>query len=147
MPTPNAGDDALLFSVGLSVPIWQSAHERASQASQADARAERASRQAALDAAQSQLETALSRLSETHRRAVLYRGSMLPQAEAAYHSVMGAYTAGRGSVVAMLLAQRELLELSLGLQRVLADHARAWVALERIVGRRVARGDLVEASL
>ncbi len=54
-------------------------------------------------------------------------------------SVSGAYVVGRSSVASSLLAQTELLDLALGLERAIAEHGIAWAQLERVVGRSVGR--------
>ena len=76
------------------------------------------------------------------RRTALYRGTLVPQAESAYDSVLGAYTVGRGTVAQALLAQRDLLELRVELDRARADHGRAWARLEEIAGREVRRAPI-----
>jgi hypothetical protein len=46
---------------------------------------------------------------------------------------------GRSSVAATILAQRELLDLSLGLARARAEHAIAWARLEEVAGHQLER--------
>ena len=71
------------------------------------------------------------------RRAKLYRNTLVPQAEAVFESVIGAYQAERSTLASALMAERDLLELELGLFTARADFAKAWVRLEEIVGRSV----------
>ncbi|MCB9598559.1 MAG: TolC family protein, partial [Sandaracinaceae bacterium] len=144
MPTQGSGDDALIASLAVSVPLWQEAYDDAQRGAEADAAAERAAGESARDAALAELAAALSAVRDSHRRARLYEGTLLPQAQSAFESVIGAYTAGRSGVAAVLLAQRDLLELAAGLELARAEHGEAWARLERVVGRRVERA--VEAS-
>jgi hypothetical protein len=74
---------------------------------------------------------------DSYRRVELNENTLLPQAEAAYASVLGAYATSRSTVAASLLAQRELLEIRVGLEQARAEHAAAWARLEQVVGRRV----------
>lgn len=132
--------EGVIASVGLSIPLWQDAYASAQRAAEADADADRADAQAAGDAAVAELEQALSSVRDSHRRTRLYEGTLLPQAQSAYESVIGAYVTGRGSIAQTSLAQRDLLELALELVRARAEHGAAWARLDRAVGRAVRRG-------
>lgn len=132
-----SGDDALTVRVGLSIPLWQESYDDMQRSAEAEAAASRADRDRAEDAALAELEQSLSDVRDSHRRVRLYRDTLLPQAQTTYESVMGAYAVGRSTVAATLLAQRDLLELALGLMRARAEHGRGWARLERVVGRQV----------
>lgn len=132
-----SGDDALTVRVGLSIPLWQESYDDMQRSAEAEAAASRADRDRAEDAALAELEQALSDVRDSHRRVRLYRDTLIPQAQTTYESVMGGYAVGRATVAATLLAQRDLLELALGLMRSRAEHGRGWARLERVVGRRV----------
>ncbi|MGB1015568.1 MAG: hypothetical protein ACPG4T_15635, partial [Nannocystaceae bacterium] len=72
-------------------------------------------------------------------RVDFYGNTLLPQAESAYGSVLGAYTTGQGSVAQTLLLQRDLLALRIELERAHADYARAWARLQQVTGRELHR--------
>lgn len=136
MPGP-MGEGAIMPSIGISIPIWQGSYGEAIRAAEAEASAQRAQANAAGQRAQADLEEALAMVRDTARRIRLHETTLLPQAEAAYGSVLGAYATGRSTVAASLLAQRELLEIRINLEQARAAHAAAWARLERIVGRPV----------
>ena len=140
---PGSGDDALIVNVGISVPLWQEAYDDAQRAAEADARAHRAEGRAAEDAALAELEQALSSVRDSHRRIALYERTLLPQASAAYESVVAGTVVGRSSLASVLIAERDLLEISLSAIRARAEHGASWAQLERVVGRPVepARAD------
>ncbi len=141
IPVQGSGDDAVVLNVGISVPLWQGSYVDARDAAQADAAADRADGQSAENAALAELAQSLAAVRDSARRVALYGDTLLPQAQSAYESVVAAYAVGRATVAATLLAQRDLLELSLGLARARADQGEAWARLERVVGRPVeARG-------
>lgn len=142
-----SGDDALTVRVGVSIPLWQESYDDMQRSAEAEAAASRAEREHAEDAALAELEQALSDVRDSHRRVRLYRDTLLPQAQTTYESVMGAYAVGRATVAATLLAQRDLLELSLGLMRARAEHGRGWARLERVVGRPVEARAGTEAAV
>lgn len=132
-----SGDDAVILNFGISVPIWQGAYDDAQRAAEADAAAERAEREAALNGALAELTQALAAIRDSRRRVALYRDTLLPQATTAFESVIGSYAAGRATVAATILAQRDLLEIAVAAARARADHGVAWAQLERVVGRPV----------
>jgi outer membrane protein TolC len=131
------GKDAVFVGGGMSLPLWQGNYSDAATAARADARSQRAEGDAARDLARAELEASLSAVRDARRRVLLYTNTLVPQAEAAYASVLGAFVSGRGTVADALLVQRDLLELRVELEKARADHARGWARLERAVGRPV----------
>ncbi len=138
-PTPvqGSGQDAVIVTAGLSLPIWGPSYRDAMGARRAEGEAHRAERDAALQMADAELEAAISAVRDAQRRIDLYRNTLIPQAETTFQSVLGGYQSGRSTVASALLAQRDLLELRLELARNRARHARAWAVLEAVVGREV----------
>jgi outer membrane protein TolC len=132
-----SGQDAVIVTAGLSVPLWGRNYRDAMSAARAEGAAHRADRDAALQAADAQLTAAVSAVRGAQRRINLYRNTLIPQAETTFQSVLGGYQSGRSTVVSALLAQKELLELQIELARSRAQHARAWAVLEAVVGRPV----------
>lgn len=131
------GQDAWIIQAGMSIPLWQRNYSEATQAHESDARAYQYERQALLDQSLEALHATLSNLEDAKRRAQLYEQTLVPQAQATYQSVLGSFTVGRGSVAQALLAQQELLELRIELQKAKASHAIAWSRLQEVLGRPV----------
>ena len=132
-----SGQDAVIVTAGLSVPLWGRNYRDAMGAARAEGAAHLADRDAALYAADAQLEAAMSAVRDAQRRIDLYRNTLIPQAETTFQSVLGGYQSGRSTVASALLAQKDLLELQLELAVSRAHHARAWAVLETVVGRPV----------
>jgi len=132
-----SGQDAVIVTAGLSVPLWGRNYRDAMSAARAEGAAHRADRDAALQTADAQLTAALSAVRGAQRRIDLYRNTLIPQAETTFQSVLGSYQSGRSTVASALLAQKELLELQLELARSRSHHARAWAVLEAVVGHPV----------
>lgn len=136
MMTNGSGADALLLSVGVSIPIFaQEAGAELQRAEEAEGAAERAGREDAEDRAVAELTEAWSALRDAHRRLGLYAGTLAPQARAAYESVIGGYATGDIAVAATLAAQRAFLEIELAQIRARAEHGVAWARVEALVGR------------
>jgi outer membrane protein TolC len=138
----DSGKDALMLGAGMSLPLWQGSYANGADAARAEARAERFSQTAAVDQAVFELKASLAAVRDTTRRARFYQQTLLPQADAAYASVLGSYATGEGTVAQALLAQRDLLEIRGELTRARAEYALAWADLERIVGRSLAGRDV-----
>ncbi|NOY90030.1 MAG: TolC family protein [Deltaproteobacteria bacterium] len=137
----DSGKDPLALGLGVTLPIWVGSYRDREEGAHAEAEASRADADAIGLANQAEVRASLAGLRDSARRVRLYRHTLIPQARANYESVLGAYQAGRSSVADLLLADRDLLELSLGAARASADHAIAWAELESATGRPVsARG-------
>ncbi|MGB1012498.1 MAG: TolC family protein [Nannocystaceae bacterium] len=136
---PDSGKDAVIVGAGIRLPLWQRNYADSVKAAKADARVARAEKRSATDNGLAELAAASADVRDAVRRVDLYSKTLLPQAESAYDSVLGAYTAGQGSVAQTLLLQRDLLELRIELQRAHADYARAWAWLEKVTGRELHR--------
>ncbi|MBX2812026.1 MAG: TolC family protein [Myxococcales bacterium] len=132
-----SGQDALMVSIGVLIPLWQGIYTDNKHAAEAESRAQRATQRSLIEKAKAELISTLATLRDATRRIELYRVTLVPQAETAYQSVLGAYTVGRGTVAQTLLSQRDLLELRIELERARADHARTQARLEALVGRQL----------
>lgn len=136
---PESGKDAVMVGVGLRVPLWQGLYTHEVAAERAAAEAVRADQQARGDRAVADLEAVLAQLRDSERRSRVLSETLLPQARAAYASVLGNYTVGQSAVAQTLLSQRDLLDLGVERAKALADHQRAWAQLDQLVGRAVPR--------
>ena len=136
-PLQESGQDAVIVTAGLSVPLWGPNYRDGMSAARAEGAAYRADRDAALQTADAQLTAAVSAVRGAQRRIDLYRNTLIPLAETTFHSVLGGYQSGRSTVASALLAQKDLLELQLQLARSRALHARGWAVLEAVVGHPV----------
>lgn len=134
----DSGKDAVVVGASMSVPLWQGSYDDGAQAARAESMAQRAEQRAAIHRALAELESSLSAVRDSARRVGLYRDTLVPQADAAYASVLGAYATGQGSVAQTLLAQRDLLELRVDLDRGRGQYGQSWARLEQVVGRQVA---------
>ncbi len=133
----DSGKDAIVAMIGAKIPIWGGVYGAAEEEARANSAAFRARESAARDQAIAQLEKVLSEVRDAARRVKLHRDTLIPQAETVYVSGLGGYQVGRGTLATVLLAERDLNELQLALDRARAEHARAWARLEQIVGRPV----------
>ena len=135
-----SGKDALSLSVGLELPLWQGNYAEDQRAAQAEAAAARADWSATHDRVSAQLGLATSRIRDTARRVKLHETTLIPQAETALEATLGGYQTGKVPLAAILMAERDLLDLRVEIAELHAAHAHAWAELEAIVGRGVEGG-------
>ncbi|MBW2460768.1 MAG: TolC family protein [Deltaproteobacteria bacterium] len=139
-----SGRDAVIVGAGIRLPLFQGSYSDGIDAARADANAERAEQEAATELAVGELEAALSAVRNSVRRVRLYHTTLVPQAETAYASVLGAYATGRGTVAQTLLAQGTLLELRVEQDLARAMYAQSWARLELVTGHNLDRGPGVD---
>ena len=80
------------------------------------------------------LDQVLAELNDSDRRVRLIEGTLLPQAQATYDSLLGSLAVGQGAIAQVLLTQRDLLELTVDVNSARAQHARSWAALHHLTG-------------
>ncbi len=137
----DSGKDALIISAGLSVPLWASSYSDAEAAARATAKSHQAMREAGLRQIEAALASALAQVRDAQRRIELYQATLVPQAETTFQAVLGGYQIGRTTVAAVIIAQRDLIELRLEHARARATRASAWAELEYVTGRHLAAGE------
>ena len=134
---PDSGKDAVIGIVALSIPAWGSGYKAAVEQARAEAAMHRARERSERDRAVAELEQALAQLRDAVRRVRLYQTTLVLQAKTTYSSTLDGYQSGRSSLADVLLAEKDLLELQLGLFEAHADHGVALGELERVVGQAV----------
>lgn len=134
---PDSGKDPIMVSAGLSIPLWSNNYSSAERSAKAAAASREAMQESAMRSAEAALEVAMADMRDSKRRVELYENTLIPQGEATFTATLGGYQAGRSTVSAVILAQRDLLELQLEHAAARAAHAVAWADLEYIVGRQL----------
>ncbi|MEO7166465.1 MAG: TolC family protein [Chthoniobacterales bacterium] len=131
---PDNGHDAVMGTISVSVPLWfgkLKAEER-----EATKRLEQ-SRALAADArnnVEADVQGAWFRAQLAHDQLLLYRQTLLPQAEQSFGSTQAGYESANTNFIDLLDSERALFALRLGTVMSEADLARAMASLERAVG-------------
>ena len=129
-----SGDDAIIATFGLTLPIWFGRYE--SQVSEAKARL----RAAELDRADAEntLDAAAVKALFNHRDALrkirLYRNTLIPKAEQSLKANASAFESGTGSFLDVLDSQRVLLEFHLSRERANTKRVTSFAELELLTG-------------
>jgi len=134
-------EDTLMVGAGISLPLWRGSYADAVDAMEAEALMHKFEGQVALEAALAAMDSEIATLNDTARRSAVLNDVLIPQANAAYESVVGGYVTGNGNVTQLLMAQRDLLDLRIALESVRADYADSKARLEQIVGREIPFGE------
>jgi outer membrane protein TolC len=131
---PDSGKDAVSVGVGVRVPLWQGTYGHEVEGARAAQQAALAMQRAEGDQIASDVAGLVAVVQDSSRRVERIEATLLPQAEAAYGSVLGDYAVGGSGLAQALLAQRDLLDLAVDLQSARASHQRAWARLHALVG-------------
>lgn len=129
----------VMIGFGLQVPLWQLSYRDSVDAAKAEASMYREEGRMETVRAIAEVDAVYAEVRDAVRRANLYRTTLLPQAEAAYASVLGSYATGKSTVSDAILAQRELLEIRIAQLKAQADYEQAWAKLEQLVGQKLNR--------
>lgn len=133
----NEGRDAVVATLGISVPLWRTAIGARVRKARAQAAVERATGEANTVKAQATIRSLWISVTDSSRKIHLYQQALLPQAEGVYEALIGDYQISRANLSALLLAQTEILELQVQLTKARASHEIAWAELEAAVGKRI----------
>jgi outer membrane protein TolC len=131
---PDNGQDVLGISGGITLPVWrQRIAAGVEQAAQQTVAGE-ADRRAIVTAIDHELEDLRGRIPEIERQLELFSGVLMVQSEQALRSAEAAYATGRVDGLALLDAERVLLDVRLAAERTRADLAIARARLEGAIG-------------
>lgn len=134
------GRDVLGISGGITIPIWKSGNTAEVEAATGLRLAHEAERRTTMAEIDRTIETLLGRIPEIERRLNLLEDVLPIQAEQALASAEAAYASGRVDALALLDAERVLLDVRLSAARGRADLAVAFIELEGAVGAPLTTG-------
>jgi outer membrane protein TolC len=137
-PPPHSGKDAWGVVLGVSIPLW--ANKNAAVIRQADAERDAAvaGRASVVVETKTMIQDAYTKLSNAERLVLLYRDSLVPQAEQVMLSTEELAREDRMRLGDYLEAQTVWLNFTLAKERALADYQQAIARLERLTGANLA---------
>jgi outer membrane protein TolC len=137
---PDNGRDVLGLNGGLTIPIWSSAVAAEVEGATRTRIAAEATRRTTVGTIERQLEDLRGRIPELVRRLDLLENVLQIQTEQALASAEAAYVAGRVDALALLDAERTLVDVRLAAARGRADLAVALIALEGAIAAPLPAG-------
>lgn len=132
-----SGDDPVLLSFGINLPLWREKYDAAVSESIAN----RLTISRELDAHSNKIAALIYRAwfehTDADRRVRLYEQSLIPKAQESLSASLAAFRTGESEFLDLLDTQRTLLEFSIASLRARADRGKAVAALNRLVGQPV----------
>jgi outer membrane protein TolC len=135
---PDNGQDIFGISGGITLPVWRGAVDEGIELAAQQRLSAEEERRRVISAIDRQLGELRGQLPEIDRRLQLFEGILGTQTEQALRSAEAAYAAGRLDAVALLEAERTLLDVRLAAERTRADHAIAIARLEGAIAAPLA---------
>lgn len=129
------GDDPVIFSLGVSVPLWVHRDAAATRRARALERAAAQDRAQAIQSVRDRLARSWFALGNAERLERLYEEVLVPRARSAARTAEDLMASGKGSLAGTLETIAVLHNFRLAAARARADHGRALADLEGVLGR------------
>lgn len=133
--TRDSGKDPVMAGFSINLPIWVGKYRAGMREAQARYEAALKTRSDRANTLSADLKLALFNYQDASRKIALYRDALIPKADQTLKVTQRAFEAGRLDFLALIDAQRVLLEFQLIYERALADHAQRLAELEMLLGR------------
>jgi len=134
MPVPDSSKDPVVASISFNLPIWRESYRAAEREAAARTRARTQQRVARRNMLLSMLDGTLFRYADARKACSLYRDTLIPKAEQSLQAARTAYSADEGDFLALIDAQRTLLNFELAYERAWADGVAQLAQLEELAG-------------
>jgi len=131
---PDNGDDAVLGTLSVNLPIWREKYNAGVRESIARRLAAAGRRGDAINRLTSDLQQAIFEHHDARRRVGLYRDTLIPKSTESLQASLAAFEQGESDFLDLVDTQRTLLEFQLALERALIDRANSYARIERLVG-------------
>lgn len=137
MPDPPAesGRDAVLFTVGITLPLHRKKYRAVEQSAKAELNSARLAAENIENRLKSRLELVSFDLRDAARKVRLYEEALIPRAEQSLLASEKAYIAEKVDFLTLIESQRVLLNYQLSHQKALADQASHRARLHALLGR------------
>ncbi len=130
----SGGDNMVMFTVGLELPIWQSKYRAGVREAEKMIEAGEAALEAAQRRVSFDVQDAHFKLLTARRTLALYTTELIPQAEARFNASEAGYRAGKVDFMDFLESERFLLEARVMAVMTEGVLGMQWSRLERAVG-------------
>lgn len=138
---PDNGDDALLASLSISLPVWRGKYNAAVREVLARRDSLINRRQETRNRLMAELRQALFDHQDAQRRIELYRDTLIPKATESLQASLTGFEQGGTDFLDLVDTERTLLQFQLDLDRATVDRTTSYALLERLLGTAVPHGD------
>lgn len=132
-----SGDDPVLLTFGVSVPLSRRKYNAAIRESMARRLAISHQRAEETNRIASSLHRAWFDHTDADRRVRLYEDSLIPKAEESLQAFLAGFRSGSTSFLDLLDTERTLLDFAISAERARADRGKALARLHTLVGKEV----------
>jgi len=132
-----SGDDPVMLSLGLTIPLWRDKYRAAVRESVANRLATASDRASSADRIAAAVHAVWFAHTDADRRVRLYEGSLIPKARESLSSTLEGFRVGESGFLDLLDAERALLEFSLEAERAKAERGKSLATLHRLVGEPI----------
>ena len=132
-----SGDDPILLSVGMSVPLWRDKYDAGVREALANRLAVSHERADEANRIGASIQRAWFDHTDADRRVRLYETTLIPKAEESLRASLAGFRAGDSGFLDLLDTERTLLEFAVAAERARSDRGRALARLNTLVGQPV----------
>ncbi len=133
----DSGEDPVMAMVSINVPIWYGKYRAAEREARLRKEAAEESRLDIGKRLEADLALALYQFRDAERKIDLYADTLVPKAEQSLQVTQQGFEAGSTGFIALLDAERLLLEFELAGRRAQADRGQRLAEVEALIGRGV----------
>ncbi|HED54251.1 MAG TPA: TolC family protein [Phycisphaerales bacterium] len=130
-----SGDDPILLSFGITLPIWRDKYSAGVRESIANRLALANDRSALTNRIAAQIHRAWFEHTDADRRVRLYEQTLIPKARESLEASLAGFRSGNSRFLDLLDTERTLLEFSIAAERAHADRGKALARLNTLAGR------------
>lgn len=127
-------EDSNIFSINATIPLWFWSNSAEASRASALANAEKYKHQNLSLKLKENIKSLKIRIEKTNKALVVYKTTLMPQAEGAYRTSRSAYKAGTASFLDLLDAERSLYSVKLAYYKTLSHFARDIASAETLLG-------------
>lgn len=135
--TPGSGNDPVIATVAVNLPIW--VRKNRSAVTEANARRTTAlqMKENRENELRADLQLAAFGVRDASRKQELYKKTLIPQANQSFEIALEEYKSGKAGFVDVVDAQRMLLEFELAAVRAQTDEQLHWSEIQMLAGREL----------
>ncbi len=133
-PVPESGDDPLLLTFGIDVPLWRAKYDAAVRGAIASRLAIAHEREERANSIAAAIQRAWFEHTDADRRVRLYERTLIPKARESLEASLASFRAGKSSFLDLLDTERTLLEFDVTVERARAARGKALAKLNTLVG-------------
>ncbi|HHN77155.1 MAG TPA: TolC family protein [Phycisphaerales bacterium] len=136
-PVPESGDDPVLLTFGVDIPLWRDKYDAAVRQAVAARLAIARERDEKANAIAAAVHRAWFEHTDADRRVRLYENTLIPKARESLRASLASFRTGESTFLDLLDTERTLLEFDITVERARADRGKALARLNTLTGGEI----------